>query len=82
MCYLFLCYCVIVIIVHMSFAMDNFNVDKMPLEEKSFSSSSSLSDGLSFIVNDLDDRIILSIVEHVLHRQQDSQHMVFLLQLK
>ena len=59
--------------------MDNFSVDKMCLEEES---SSSFSDGLSFIIDDSDDEIIFSLVEELLNDKKDVQHMTFLLQLR
>ena len=64
--------------------MDNFNVGKLSLEEESFFlSSSPWPDGLSFVINDSDDAIILPIVQTSLrHQQQAQNHMMFLLQLR
>ena len=46
------------------------------------SSSSSSSDGLSFVINDLDDEIIFPVVQHLIESEDDPQHLVFLLQLQ
>ena len=46
------------------------------------SSSSSSSDGLSIVIDDSDDEIIMPVVQPFIQRQQDPQHLVFLLQLQ
>jgi len=82
-------YFVIVIILHRLFVIaNNVGARKMPLdkESSSFSSSSSSiiptisssfsssSDGLTFVINDSDDEIVMSVVQHLIERQQDPQH--------
>ena len=59
--------------------MNNLNVNVMLLQEKSSSSS---SDGLSFIDNALEDEIILLVLKNLFHRWKDPQHMMLLLQLR
>jgi len=46
------------------------------------SSSSSSSNGLSFIINDSDDEIIFPVVQHLIESEDDPQNLVFLLQLQ
>jgi len=44
--------------------------------------SSSSSDGLSFVIDDSDDEIIMPVIQHFIQHQQDPQHLVFILQLQ